>query len=157
MPIPLLQVMIPFSVLKPENFCTIASSVSSLNDKILSEYKTDSFYSEICNYLSDNTRPIPHPQIKDFSLSNSFLLFNYKIYVPTNCRLSVLKLCHGSPTAGHFGFKKTCNLVLRDFWWPSIHKDVKKYISSCQGGGSNDRSVLTREKDKICFIKNKFY
>ena len=121
-----------FSVFKPENFCAIASSISSLNDFILSEYKNDSFYSEICDYLDNKSSTIPHPQIHNFSLSNSFLLFNSKIYIPINCRSSVLKLCHDSPTAGHFGFKKTCNLITRDFWWPSIFKDVKNYIRSCE-------------------------
>jgi len=82
--------------------------------------------------LDDKSLPIPHPQIRNFSLSNSFLLFNSKIYVPTNCRLFILKLCHDFPTAGHFGFKKTYNLVVRDFWWPSLFKDIKNYIRSCE-------------------------
>jgi len=114
-----------FSVLKPENFCAVIFSVSSLNDQILSEYKNNNFYTDICNYLEDNSLPIPHPQIKNFSLSNSFLLFNTKIYVPAKYRLAVFKLCHDSPTAGHFGFKKTCALIARDFWWPSLYKETK--------------------------------
>ena len=123
---------IPFSVLRPENFCAIVCSVSSLNDKILAECKNDPFYSDICNYLANHKPPIPHPQIEKFSISNSFLLFSDKIYVPTNCRPSVLKLCHDSPSAGHFGFRKTTSLISRDFWWPSIHLDVKNYIHSCE-------------------------
>ena len=120
-----------FSILKPEHFCALVSPISSLNDFILSEYKNDSFYLNVCNYLENKSLPIPHPQISNFSLSNSFLLFNSKIYIPINCRPSVLKLCHDSATAGHFGFKKTCNLVSRDFWWPSLYKDIKNYIRSC--------------------------
>jgi len=65
-------------------------------------------------------------------LSNNFLLFNGKIYVPLNCRSSVLNICHDSPSAGHFGFKKTFSLINRDFWWPSMQKDLKEYIKSCE-------------------------
>jgi len=46
------------SVLKPENFCAIASSVSSLNDIILSEYKNNPFYLKICKYLDNKSLPI---------------------------------------------------------------------------------------------------
>ena len=38
---------IPFNVLRPESFCAI-SSVASLNDQILQEYKNDKYYKEIC-------------------------------------------------------------------------------------------------------------
>ena len=43
----------------------------------------------------------------------------------------VLNICHDSPSAGHFGIKKTSSLINRDFWWPSLHSDVKDYIRSC--------------------------
>ncbi len=123
---------IPFNVLRPENFCALVTSISSLNESFLSEYKTDEFYNKICDYLDNKKLPIPHPQIDKFSLSNSFLLFNSKIYVPSKCRPSVLKICHDSPSAGHFGTKKTISLISRDFWWPSLYNDVKDYIRSCE-------------------------
>jgi len=101
---------LPFSVLRPENFCALVCSVSSLNDDILNGYKDDPFYSDVCNYLNFKKPPIPHNQIDKFSLSNSFLLFNSRIYVPPSCRFSIFKICHDSPTAGHFGFRKTNSL-----------------------------------------------
>ena len=61
-----------FSILKPENFCAIASSVSFLNDFIIFEYKNDTFYSDICNYLENKSLPIPHPQISNFRLVTVF-------------------------------------------------------------------------------------
>jgi len=103
---------IPFNVLKPDNFCA-AASITYLNDKILHEYKKDEYYKEICNKLNSKH---DFPKSNKFSLSNNFLLFNGKIYVPPNCRPSVLNICHDSPSAGHFGFKKTFSLINRDFW-----------------------------------------
>jgi len=103
---------IPFNVLKPENFCA-ATSIASLNDQILHEYKKDKCYNEICKKLKSKQG---FPESNKFSLSNNFLLFDRKIYVPLNCRSSILNICHDSPSAGYFGFKKTFSLINRDFW-----------------------------------------
>eukprot|EP00833_Pecoramyces_ruminatium_P006052 jgi/Orpsp1_1/1180084/evm.model.c7180000072119.1 len=74
-------------------------------------YKSDEFYSSICNYLDNPKSPVPHPQANKFKVSNSFLLFNNKIYIPLNCRHFILKICHDSPSVGHFGTKKTSSLI----------------------------------------------
>jgi len=58
-------------------------------------------------------------------------LFKNKIYVPPKCRSTVLNICHDSPSAGHYGIKKTSSLIYRDFWWPSLYYDIKNYIRSC--------------------------
>ncbi len=104
-------------------------SLVSLNDNILHEYKNDKFYNETYNKLNSKQ---DFPKSNKFSFSNNFLLFNEKIYVPVNCRSSVLNICHDSPSAGHFGFKKTFSLINRDFWWPSMQTDIKNYIKSCE-------------------------
>ncbi len=121
---------VPFTVLRPENFCAVTTLVSSINDQILQEYKNDEFYTDTYNMLNSGNLDIPS-KFKDFTISNSFLLFKGKIYVPPNCRPSILNICHDSPSAGHFGIKKTINLINRDFWWPSLLLDVKNYVRSC--------------------------
>ena len=67
---------IPFSILRPENFCALSSISPSINDKILSCYKTDKFYIEFCSFFENNLLPSPHPLHDHFSLSNKFLLFD---------------------------------------------------------------------------------
>jgi len=119
---------IPFNVLKHENFCA-ATSIASLNDQILYEYKKDKCYNEICKKLNSKQ---DFPESNKFSSSNNFLLFDGKIYVPFNYRSSVLNICNDSPSAGHFGFKKTFSLINRDFWWSSMQKDIKDYIKYCE-------------------------
>jgi len=42
--------------------------------KILSSYKSDEFYFNICNYLDNPKHPIPHPQIDKFTSTVSFYL-----------------------------------------------------------------------------------
>jgi len=47
-------------------------------------------------------------------------------------RTRVLELHRDSITAGHFGIKKTSELILRNFWWPKLLSDVTKFIKSCE-------------------------
>lgn len=54
-----------------------------------------------------------------------------KIYVLASQRLKVTQLCHDTKQAGHFGFVKTLHLIKRQFWWPSLKKDIKSYVSNC--------------------------
>ena len=38
---------------------------------------------------------------------------------------------HDFPSAGHFGFNKTMELISRDFWWPQMWKSVKEFVTTC--------------------------
>ena len=118
----------PFFVLRPENFVVTVLTISDLSNKILNECKDDIFYHNIREYLENKNLPIPHPNIDKFYQSNSFLLFDNKLYVPSKCRPFVLNICHDSPSSGHFGIKKTLNLLNRDFLWPSSNPDTKDYV-----------------------------
>jgi len=126
---------IPFNVLKPDNFCA-STSVTSLNDQILHEYKKDEYYKEICKKINSKQNFL---NSNKFSLSNNFLLFNGKIYVPPNCRSSILNICHDSPSVSHFGFKKTFSLINRDFWWPFMQKDIKSCEICCRSKDSRHK------------------
>jgi len=58
------------------------------------------------------------------------MLRDGKIYVPKNKKLraEVIQLHHDIPVRGHKGQWKTTELVTRNFWWPGVTKEVKKYI-----------------------------
>ena len=38
---------------------------------------------------------------------------------------------HDSPTAAHPGVWKTFQVLRKDYWWPTLHKDVEDYIKGC--------------------------
>ena len=69
----------------------------------------------------------------DFTYVGQLLLFRNRLYVPDidDCRLFVLRSCHDSPTAGHFGSARTLELVKRNYWWPGVTSYVKNYVHSC--------------------------
>uniref|UniRef100_A0A803TGS2 Gypsy retrotransposon integrase-like protein 1 n=1 Tax=Anolis carolinensis TaxID=28377 RepID=A0A803TGS2_ANOCA len=67
-----------------------------------------------------------------FSLKNDLLCYRNHVYIPPGPgREKALRLCHDSKPAGHFGLFKTMHLILRDFWWPKIRKDVENYVNTC--------------------------
>jgi len=56
-----------------------------------------------------------------------------KVYVPKNeaLRVEIIKLHHNTPIGGHGGQWKTVELVTRNFLWPGITREVKRYVEGC--------------------------
>jgi len=53
-----------------------------------------------------------------------------KVYVPKDDKLraEIIRLHHNMPVGGHGGQWKTVELVTRNFWWPGVTKEVKRYM-----------------------------
>ena len=49
--------------------------------------------------------------------------------IPKNMRDDILAETH---QLGHFGIKKTFNLLRTLFWWPQMYRDVSSFIQGCQ-------------------------
>ncbi|XP_065928583.1 uncharacterized protein [Magallana gigas] len=65
-----------------------------------------------------------------------------QVIVPSKFRKQILSLSHDIHLAGHMGIKKTRERILRNFFWPGIFEDTKKYCQSCpkcQKGTSKSR------------------
>src|SRR5881398_1912146 len=60
-------------------------------------------------------------------------LFKDRVYVPISrpLRNDIIRAHHDPALAGHPGEHKTTELILRDYWWPTIRADVKRYIGGC--------------------------
>jgi len=46
-------------------------------------------------------------------------------------RVEIIWLHYDVLVAGHGGRWKTTELVIRNYWWPRVTKDVGKYMDSC--------------------------
>jgi hypothetical protein len=68
-----------------------------------------------------------------------------KVLVPMEDWLDILKRVHDSPTAGHFGVKKTLELLERDYEWEGHRKMVEEYVRSCE---ICNRGKAQREKPR---------
>jgi len=56
-----------------------------------------------------------------------------RVYVPKDekLRVEIIQLYHDTPVAGHGEQWKTVELVTRNYWWPGVTKEVKKYVEEC--------------------------
>ena len=56
-----------------------------------------------------------------------------RVYIPNNKQLKtrILREIHDAPTGGHVGVTKTTELVKRQFYWPRMHDEIRKYVTSC--------------------------
>ena len=72
-------------------------------------------------------------ELQDWNMENGLLLRRGKVYVPKdmNLRIELLKLHHDTLLAGHPGRWKTLEIVSRNYWWPGMSVDVKKYVQGC--------------------------
>lgn len=56
----------------------------------------------------------------------------WRIIVPKEKRMDVLKLCHDDVLSAHMGYHKTIDRIRRTYTWPALESDVRKYISACE-------------------------
>ena len=54
-----------------------------------------------------------------------------KIIVPTPCVQAVIQAHHSNLFAGHFGVRKTVDLIQRNFTWPGLRAEVYRYVTAC--------------------------
>jgi hypothetical protein len=46
-------------------------------------------------------------------------------------RLLFLQEAHGGGLMGHFGVKKTDDVLAAHFFWPKMRRDIERYVSRC--------------------------
>ncbi len=52
-------------------------------------------------------------------------------YVPKVICSELIRRQHNDPLAGHFGIEKTCKLIARKYYWPTLRRDVEAYVNGC--------------------------
>lgn len=54
-----------------------------------------------------------------------------QLLVPVQYRRTVLGLAHGHILGGHLGAEKTCDRILRRFYWPGVLAEVTRHCGEC--------------------------
>lgn len=67
------------------------------------------------------------------ALPDGLVLRQGRIYVPRDQKLreDIIRTHHDSRIDGHPGQYKTVELITRNYWWPGVHFDVRRYVSGC--------------------------
>ncbi|RVE49340.1 hypothetical protein evm_005955 [Chilo suppressalis] len=58
--------------------------------------------------------------------------FDWKLVVPEENRLAILRKYHDDPTSAHLGVMKTHKRIALHYYWPHLYECVKKYVSECE-------------------------
>ena len=69
----------------------------------------------------------------EWKLEEDLILKEGKVYVPKDeeLRIEIIRLHHNVPAARHGGRWKTVELVMRNYWWPGVTRDIGKYVEGC--------------------------
>jgi len=64
---------------------------------------------------------------------DGLMLKEEKVYVPKDEKLKaeVIRLYYDTSIGGHRGQWKIVELVMRNFWWPGVTREVKQYVEGC--------------------------
>ena len=69
----------------------------------------------------------------DWTSQDGVITWRDRVYVPKDAPLreEIIRLHHDSALTGHPGQYKTHELITRNYWWPGIHRDIRKYVEGC--------------------------
>ena len=65
-----------------------------------------------------------------WEIEEKLILKEEKVYVPKNkeLRVEIIQLHHDVPVVGHRERSKITELVIRNYWWLKVTKDIEKYV-----------------------------
>ncbi len=71
---------------------------------------------------------------RGMKLDDGLIYYDHHIYIPQDHALrgEIIAASHNHITAGHPGIEKTKELVLREYWWPKMKKDIENYVRTCE-------------------------
>lgn len=85
-------------------------------------YPVDSFFGKIWTDVQQGTDHV-------YLIIDGFLFHGTQLCIPErSLRLQIIRELHGE---GHVGRDRTLKLVSTSYFWPSLRKDVERYIIRC--------------------------
>ena len=70
----------------------------------------------------------------NFSLNRrGLLLHKNRLYIPniTKIKLIVMNELHKRPYSGHPGYQKVITMIIKDFFWNNMRKEIAEYLAHC--------------------------
>jgi hypothetical protein len=69
--------------------------------------------------------------IKDGKTWNKFIFNDGFVFRASSIRLLLLQDADGGGLMGHFGVKKTEDILAIHFFWPKMRRDVVQFVAHC--------------------------
>ena len=107
-------------------------SSTALLHSIKNAYQQD----EVCKEALDD------PDHSHLTVKNGMLYKLGRLYIPDDntIKAQLLHEAHDNNISGHVGTAKTVELLSRNYYWPTMHTDVRKYVLSCSACQANKAS-----------------
>ena len=72
-------------------------------------------------------------QENEWKIKEELVLKKRKVYMPKDeeLRVEIIQLHHNILAAGHGGRWKIVELVMRNYWWLGVIRDVGRYMEGC--------------------------
>ena len=142
------------TVFKPENILTLnatespepesstaataaptvpATPTAPMSELFAQGYAHDPIPGKVLSQLRNREQRSKYLSLAECEDRNGTLYFRDRIYVPdfTPLKLRLIQENHDIPTAGHPGRSKTLELLMRQYHWPGMHKEVGQYVRNC--------------------------
>ena len=66
---------------------------------------------------------------EEWEIEDGIVLKEGRIYMPErDLRREIIQLHHDTPVRGYRGRWKMAELIVRNYWWPGVTKEVGKYV-----------------------------
>ena len=105
----------------------------SIDELFKQGFAADPFPARVLGMLRDGVRHTREISLAECREENGRLIYRNRIYVPSHdqLRLRILRSHHDPPAVGHPGRAKTLELIDRAYYWPTLRKDVKRFVRNC--------------------------
>ena len=108
------------------------------------EYEDDEFIREVMKMLREGVRRSKKISLSECEIRGNRLYYRERLVIPDSdeLRIKLLRHVHESPVGGHPGRTKTLDILHREYYWPSMHESVRRFVKSCH---MCSRSKASRE------------
>jgi hypothetical protein len=97
-------------------------------------------YQNLVKTVESNSNSILNLKILDNNIFRKNLVKNdenpleinsWKLWLPRELIVDVIREAHDSATSVHGGIHKTLEKIQREYYWPKMYQDVREYINNC--------------------------
>jgi hypothetical protein len=95
-------------------------------DTIKTQYVDDADFKDVLLHCKDGKA------WNKFIVNDGFVFRANKLCIPaSSVHLLLLQEAHGGGLMGHFGAKKTEDVLADHFFWPKLRRDVERFVARC--------------------------
>jgi transposase InsO family protein len=131
--------MLPQATRKRVFAAPVETQTPSLHELWAQAREQDELYNEITTVLRQGAQKFPSRlelkvSITECSLDvNENVLFRGRRWVPDSelLRTTLIQQTHDSVITGHPGREVTAALMIRQFFWPNMLKDIRRFVRNC--------------------------